>query len=256
MHARRGAAPTMFAKQLISYLVLPLPVVLIILVVGVVLLWFTSRQRAGKIVVTVGVGLALLFSWPVATRLLVSPLRLFAPLSDFAPARDARWIVVLGGGFSSRTDAPPTSRLSSASLGRLVEGIRLQRQLPASKLVLSGGRASGDVPLAEVMAQAALSLGVRRADMVLETRTDDTEDEARLIRGIVGDDRFVLVTSSTHMRRAMRLFENRGMKPIAAPADAAAGGTSWLPSGGSLVVAEQADHEYVGMLWAWLRGTL
>ena len=46
----------MSLKTIVSYFLLPYPVILTLLVAGLVLLWFTKRQRVGKILVSVGVG--------------------------------------------------------------------------------------------------------------------------------------------------------------------------------------------------------
>ena len=52
--------------------------------------------------------------------------------------RPATWIVVLSGDTLSNPALPITARASGATLSRLVEGIRLHRQVPGSRLVLSG----------------------------------------------------------------------------------------------------------------------
>src|SRR5207249_897701 len=54
-------------KKLITAFLMPMTLGLGTAAVGLVLLWFTRRQRAGRIVVTVGFGLMMLFSYgPVA----------------------------------------------------------------------------------------------------------------------------------------------------------------------------------------------
>jgi uncharacterized SAM-binding protein YcdF (DUF218 family) len=254
---RRRRSMAMLFRWLVSYLLLPFSLILTLLGTGTLLLWLTSRQRTGKILVTIAVLGTLILSLPVTSGLFLKPLARFPPLADLAPAAGARWVVVLGSGYSSVQSIPANGRLDAASLARLVEGIRVYRGLPGSRLVLSGGRQAFDgVPQAEVLADAAGSLGVPRADMMLESTSGDTQDEARLVRDIVHDDRFVLVTSASHMLRSMRLFEKQGMRPIAAPAGFWSDRTGSLPSSQNLVKADQADHEYVGMLWSLLRGTM
>lgn len=46
-------------------------------------------------------------------------------------------IIVLGGGYTFEYKFPPNSQLSENALGRLVEGIRLHRQIPGSTLIPS-----------------------------------------------------------------------------------------------------------------------
>ena len=145
---------------------------------------------------------------------------------------------------------------------RLVEGSRLQKMIPGAKLLLSGGRVFDPVADAEVMAKLALSIGVDRQSMVLETASRDTEDEAKLIKEMVGNDPFLLVTSASHMPRSMALFNKLGMKPIPAPTGYMVKETQgsnprmFFPSVDGLRKAETAFYEYLGLAWAKLRGQI
>jgi hypothetical protein len=47
---------------------------------------------------------------------------------------------------------PVTDQISKSSLTRLVEGIRIHKELPGSKLVLSGGGGFDPMPNARIMA--------------------------------------------------------------------------------------------------------
>jgi len=73
--------------------------------------------------------------------------------------------------------------------------------------------------LAEVMADMALELGIRPEDIIIESRAVDTKDHPIRVKEIFGDDLFILVTSATHMPRAMALFRKHNMHPIPAPTD-------------------------------------
>jgi uncharacterized SAM-binding protein YcdF (DUF218 family) len=107
-------------------------------------------------------------------------------------------------------------------------------------------------------------LGVDRQNLILETLSKDTEDEARFIHKIVGKDPFVLVTSASHMPRSMALFKKLGMQPIAAPTDyglregqeEALNPGMFFPNVGELVNTETAVYEYLGLAWAKLRGKI
>ena len=67
------------------------------------------------------------------------------------------------------------------------------------------------------MAEVAKALGVKQEDLILESESNDTINEARLIKSIVGNDTFILVTSASHMPRSMGMFKKLGMQPIPAP---------------------------------------
>lgn len=246
----------MWLKKLISYFMMPFPLGLLLAVAGLLLLWLTARQRTGRALVTAGAAVLLLCSWYPTSQWFLSPLHRRPALTDPAAAAGARWVVVLGGGYEARETVPATSRLSSYTLERLVEGIRVYRKLPGAKLIMSG-RGYGELPTeAAVMQQAAEALGVPAADILQEGESDDTPDEARLIRPMVGNDRIVLVTSGVHMERSVRLFEKQGMTVVPAPAGFWPEHFDPWPSSDRLGWVQGAEHERLGILWARLHGAI
>jgi uncharacterized SAM-binding protein YcdF (DUF218 family) len=249
-------------KKIIGPLFYPVPLCLEILALGLLLLWFTKRQRAGKVVVTVGVGLLAFFSFSLSSHLLLQPLEhRYPPLLKPGPP-SVKWVVALGGGIKPDPQLPISSRLRPASLYRLLEGVSLYRQIPGSKLILSGGAVFGPSGEAEAMAAVARILGVDPRDLVLETTSRDTADQARLIKGIVGREEFILVTSAVHLPRTMALFAKQGLHPIPAPAghflqqDSDCDPQRFFPRAENLQGAEAAIHEYLGLAWARLRGAI
>ncbi len=256
-------------KKIIGPLLLPVPFCSLLLIVGLILLWTARKQKAGRLLVSTGALLLILLGYGVSTRWLLLPLeRQHPPILSAASvtSQDAspqvKWIVVLGGGGSYSSQLPNPAQLSHASLARLIEGIRLQRQIPGSKMILSEGNIFGSGPVADAMGRVAEDLGVRKDDLVLESKSLDTESQAAIISPLVGSERFLLVTSASHMPRSMALFRKQGMNPIAAPTDfESLSAENWrpsqlYPSAGGLRKAELAVHEYVGLLWAKLRGKI
>jgi len=250
-------------KKIVSPLLLPLPLCIEILLLGLIVLLFTRKQRTGKVIVAVGVVLLATLSYDAVPNALLRPLEYkYDSPRNRGEISDAKWVVVLGGGHISDSRFPITSQISGTSLVRLVEGIRLHKMLPGSKLLLSGGGGFDPVPNAKIMADVAIAIGVDRRDLILESISRDTKDEARLIQKIVGGDRFVLVTSASHMPRSVPLFEKLGMRPIPAPTDyhvIERQGTNpsvFFPSTGNLRKAEKAFHEYLGSAWAKIRGQM
>jgi len=245
-------------KKVISFFILPLSIVSALMVSGLVLLWATKRQFLGKIFVTLGTGLFLLASFGfLADHLIMSLENRYVPLldvKDIQRAKDIKWIVILGGGNIPDPRLPISNQVAPASLTRLLEGVNLYRQLPGSRLILSGGSVSR-TPESETLAKAALLMGVREDDIVCEKKSLDTADQAKMISGIVGRSQFILVTSAIHMPRSMALFRKYGMDPIPAPTSYIVHKQSQFdpgvlfPSTGSLGKMEIAIHEYLGMIW-------
>jgi len=202
------------------------------------------------------------FSYGGVSDLFIRPLeQKYPPITDFQAIKGVKWIVVLGGGSTVDPALPLSTYLSGTSLVRLSEGIRIHNRLPKTKLIMTGRSGfDGITPVAEVMANTAREWGVNPDDIIIEAEATDTKDHPIYVKKIVGSDRFILVTSATHMPRAMGLFRKNGMDPIPAPTDyqimEREGGLTpgdFFPNAGSLEKAGQAIHEYLGIVWAKLR---
>jgi len=248
-------------KKIVANLFFPLTFCFIILLTGLFMLWFTQKKRAGKIIVSLGIILLLVLGYaPFSDTLLRSLEHRYPPLLDIAPVSAIKWVIVLGGGNTSDPKLPITSRLSQASLVRLAEGIKIHSQLKNSKLLLSGSGVFESESNAEAMAAMASHMGVDKKNMVLESLSRDTKDQARLIQGIVKKERFILVTSASHMPRSMMLFQKLDMQPIPAPTDFTANKRQGLnpsmffPSTNNLAKVQVIIYEYLGIAWSTLRG--
>ncbi len=112
------------------------------------------------------------------------------------------------------------------------------------------------------MAQLAISLGVPRDDIVTEILSRDTEEQAKLIKNMVGIDSVFLVTSAAHMPRSMALFKKVGIPCIAAPTDflykkeLQFNPGRLFPNHLGLRKAEAGWHEYLGMLYSRIKGRI
>ncbi len=248
-------------KKIVSPLFYPMPVGLGLLLVGLILLWVGRRQRAGRLLASLGFLFLAALSWGPVPDALVAPLEAkYPPLRSVQGLGDVRWVVVLGGGHTSDPALPATSQIDDSSLVRLVEGIRIHRMLPESRLVLSGGSVFDPVPNAEVMADVAWALGVGREAMVLERASRDTQDQALEVLKLVGRQRIVLVTSAMHMARSVELFRAVGIQLIPAPtghlvkAEQGSNPGRRFPGPEGIRKVQRAVHEYLGMAWLKVQG--
>lgn len=154
-------------KTAAASLLMPLPLLAAVVVFGLIA-YRRGKQRQGMFLCSVAVGMLLLLSWaPVADRLVRSFEMQHPSLLDITGVGDIDAIVVLGGGWTSDEPWPYSSRLSDRSALRLMEGIRLWRQNPDLKLVVTGrSRNLDEDPIALGSARAAHSLGVAEAQIV------------------------------------------------------------------------------------------
>ncbi len=167
--------------------------------------------------------------------------------------------LVLGGGHTNDERLPSNNQLSLQALGRLAEGIRLQRQVPGSLLVTSGWSKSGKTTQAEVLARTALLLGMDSAILRKQAKPGNTSMEAAEYKRLYGDTaRLVLITCATHMPRAMYLFRQSGLDPLAAPTNHKVKNNgrsiyrNWVPSATKIRMMENVVYEHAGMVYARL----
>lgn len=239
---------------------LPLPLLLSLIALGLLLVWFSRFQKSGKIIISFGWLMLLLLSLqPVADGLL-------RPIEDKYPTwqgkQKVEYVVVLGGGYTWDPNWAPSSNLINNSLPRLNEGIRLWMANPGSKMIFTGAAAkTNPVSTAEAGARVAESLGVPRSAIITLDSPKDTEEEASAVKQAIGDAPFLLVTSASHLPRAMIFFEQAGLHPLPAPANQLAIEAPlnpWeklIPSPAWLMHSDRVGYETLGRLWQWLKGS-
>lgn len=245
-----------YFMKVAAHLLFPLPLCTLLFAGGLVLLWFTRREGAGKVLVTVGTLLLFTFGNTFFSGLLIGSLEndypVFDPQERAAELNGLKYVVVLGGGTYYNDEAPGVVYPDRTTMNRLAEGIRLFRQLSGSKLVLSGGGAYGQAVSADAMERVARRLGVDGDDIIVERESINTYDEARLLKPLLGGEPFLLVTSANHMPRSMALFRGQGLDPVAAPVDFLVAGKRYVkildlfPSVRNLYKTETAFYEYLG----------
>lgn len=169
---------------------------------------------------------------------------------------EVRWIVVLSGGQTLAQGLPANDLLSSASIKRLIEGIRLLQSLPQATLVLSGGGSAGEQPEALLLAELSKWFSIPEQQIVLERNSINTADQARELAVILKDEPFYLITSAVHMPRSMALCKKAGLNPIAAPTDFTFFWSTdpWIkllvPNSYNLAYFSIALHEVLGRVWS------
>jgi uncharacterized SAM-binding protein YcdF (DUF218 family) len=217
------------------------------------------RRRAGSWFIAAAGSLAYLASTSLVGNALIAPLERSYPPFAASQSSGVRDIVVLGSSYMPHDEIPATGALDAAGLARIVEGVRLARARPDSRLLVSGGAPAGFAPSALGYAQLAVQLGVERSALVVMDRALDTRQEARALAALLGPSPFILVTSAYHMPRAMRLMQLEGANPLAAPtgqlSHTGKGAERWglIPGSRGLHKTEAALHEYLGLAAIKLR---
>jgi uncharacterized SAM-binding protein YcdF (DUF218 family) len=228
------------------------------LVLGLALALFGWR-RPGHWLVALAIVELLVMSFPPVVDAMLRYLEDQARAAELASPRccfDA--IVVLGGGVAP---AMPTER----EFPHLVEGAdrvwlaaRLYRAQVAPRIVVAGGgyMAEPDNPAtteAAGMRQFLVDLGVPADAIVDESKSNNTIENIRNVRAIVGDGRVALITSAYHMPRALQLAAVAKLDVAAFPTDfrslreARPPWENWIFSGDALNLAIVALREIIAL---------
>ena len=177
----------------------------------------------------------------------------------------AEAIVVLSGYLRPPTPTYPQARLGQDSLNRCLHAAELYFQEPRCLVVLSGGRMEADKPgptLAEAMADFLARYGVAREDLLRETRSRSTYENAAETWKLLeprGIRRIVLVTDAIHLRRAEGCFRSQGFDVLPSGCGYCASEFEWspadfLPSVGAAVDMQRVLHEWIGIVYYRVRG--
>ncbi|GGP46070.1 hypothetical protein GCM10009347_11810 [Shewanella algicola] len=244
-------------KKVLSQLVMPIPLtVLLLLIAG--LLWRSQRQlllKFGKVSLSLAITVLLLCSQSQVSYWLTDSLE-----SRYSPNNQLKTgscvVMVLGSGNLEKPELTAVQQLSATALARLSEGIRQLNLGQGCTLVVSGySGGQQPTPHASIMANAAVELGVNPANIIKFEQPKDTIEEAYALQQLIGQQPFTLVTSATHMPRAMSIFTQLGMQPQPAPTNFIAHkGFWWRLDAEQLHASQRSIHEYVGMLWLSIKG--
>lgn len=241
-------------RNILEILLNPFDLTMILLALFILLLWFKGN------VLWIRLGLLFSFILLFIISLGLLPQRLTRFLEDSYPivahpSSEIHWVVVLSGGQAEVQDKPIHVQLYSASIKRLIEGIRLYKHLSNAKLLLSGGGYLSNTKEAVNLEKLASWFNIPKEDIVLETTSLNTYEEARAIKRIIKDNPFYLVTSAIHLPRSMFIFQSAGMRPLAAPTDFtyywndARWPKYYLPNPYNLFYLSIAMHEILGLAW-------
>jgi len=163
---------------------------------------------------------------------------------------DRAALVVLAGGLRTLDpEVPPRERLDGATTQRVLTAARLWHRHRFGLVILTGA----PLPETESMEALITTLGVPAARVVRETRSVNTRENALYSAAILrerGVETTVMVTSGTHLRRAVKDFEAAGRHVLPAAADrtglARVGMDSLLPAAFALGRKQVALHELLG----------
>jgi|AJXC01.1.fsa_nt_gi Uncharacterized conserved protein len=243
------------AKKVITFFVEPLGLILTLNLIGLYFL-YKSAYKKSKLFLSSALFLLLFFSYPPVGNFLIQQLESQYTKYSYKDT-NIEFIHVLGSGHHENNLWPLSSQIGNASLKRTLEGVTIYKKLNRSdtKLIFTGYAGSNNkIPNAEMNARIAQIVGINNYNIIINGKPKDTKEESIFTKSIVNNRPFILVTSASHMPRAIKLFKDSGLNPIAAPTDFKGKNISFLslPNIGSLEKSRNAMHELLGIAWAYL----
>jgi len=245
--------------KLLTVLMLPTALMVECLLLGLLL----RRRRVGRTLLAVSVaGLAACLVLPVGSWAI-------RPLEDRFPAVTALpgqvdGIVVLGGAIDDLTSRDRDTPTLTSAANRMTTFVWLARHYPNARLVFTGG--SGDIvqgvsneaKYARILLCDQLGLPPDRITFEDRSRTtwENAVYTAALVRPKPGE-RWVLLTSASHLPRAVGVFRKVGWTVLPWPVGyQSRDNISAMAQsmGQKLAVLDWAVHEWIGLVTYRLRG--
>jgi len=252
-----------YLSKTIGFFAVPSNLVTVIVILGL-LLWRSRYARLGKRTTIAGLVLFVIAgASPLGTALLL-------PLENRFPQWDATHgapdgIVVLGGVLNPYISRHRNNIAFGPSAERLIAAVDLSRRYPDARVVFSGGNASmisREMPESDLAVRFLERSGVPSDRILLDRAARNTMENALNAKSIAAPkpgERWLLVTSASHMPRAMGAFRAAGFPIEAYPVDYKTG--SWrdlraLPTSviGGYGRLDLAAHEWVALVVDWMMG--
>ncbi len=214
----------LFLSKLLPLFIYPIGLSCILMLIAIVLI---IRRRSRRALLPIGLALGILLisssGW-FSTVLVRSLEQQYLPPTFTANSEAFGAIVLLGGATGSQLAPRPWVDITDEG-DRILHSANLYRQGLAPLIIPTGGRIAwrgpGDSEASD-MSQILQTMGVPESAIVLEPKALNTYENAVNVQEILKTrkiDRFLLVTSATHMPRSMMIFRKLGMEPVAAPTD-------------------------------------
>jgi uncharacterized SAM-binding protein YcdF (DUF218 family) len=210
-------------SKILGFFALPANALVVLGVLGTLLL-ATRWKRVGIRLAAVGLLLIAVCGLSPLGNALMLPLEdRFPPWDPSRGAPDG--IVVLGGAFENGVSGARGVVTLNDAAERMTSAVELARRFPAARILFSGG--SGQL-MASGPSEAALAqrlftdLGIDPGRLILEDRSRDTAENAVFSKALAepkSGEHWLLVTSASHMPRAVGAFRRAGFPVDAYPVD-------------------------------------
>ncbi|RWA75419.1 MAG: YdcF family protein [Mesorhizobium sp.] len=247
-----------FISKLIEVFLIPSNLIALLGLVGVLAIML-ARPRLGRACMVISILLLGICGWsPLGPAALMALENRFAqPVLD----KPVTGIILLGGAVDTHISSDRGTLALNEAGERLTAAVDLSRRYPDARIFLSGGAShilGGNAKMTEsqVAREILVSLGVSPQRIDMEERSRNTcengTESATSLRP-KPDELWLLVTSASHMPRAVGCFRAAGFDVTAYPVDYRTRGAEDLKRpldsiAVGLAETDLAAHEWFGLL--------
>lgn len=233
--------------------------IIFILLLASLYCMIVRKKTAGTVLLVFGAVYVLLIGNGLVPRLMLASLQ-----RPFVALPEPVWqkhnaIVLLGAG---TVKLPVSEQVIPAILAesRINKAAQLyfscRKMSSQCTLIISGGDAvRSGMTEAAAYQKVLLNLGVKATDIILESNSMNTFENAKFTSQILKDhhyDQIILVTSGIHLKRSLTYFAHFGIMALPALADYLTAPLALLPLSYNFIMTDLALHEYVGLLRYYL----
>ena len=223
---------------------------------------FAARRRWGRLLARAAlVGLALVAALSMGPWLAI-PLESRFPPPPLPDRVDG--VVVLGGFASDSLSLIRGQPVVSDASERYLAMLDLARRFPEAKLLFTSGSSDVEgkrIAEADVVLDMARRHGIDEQRLILDRVARNTADNARNAKALADPqpgERWLLVTSASHMPRSVGCFRQLGFEVIPWPVDYRGPGWPELTDepylGEQLKQLDDAAKEWVGLVYYYVLG--
>jgi len=196
-------------SKVLSFLIMPILWIILLFIIAL----FSKKPTIRKRFLIIGLLVFLLFSnnflfTKVAEKWEIEPVKASKINEKY------EFGVVLGG--MSSVNLKTGIVQYSSSIDRLLKAIELYKRGTIKKILITGG--SGlllhqQLKEADFLKQTCIMLGIKDTDLVLESNSKNTRENALFTKKLIGtESKILLITSGFHMRRSAGCFKKAGFK--------------------------------------------
>jgi uncharacterized SAM-binding protein YcdF (DUF218 family) len=249
-------------SKLLWKLLAPEKVILFLFLLGTILLW-TRRNRVGRWMISIA---TVLFLVPT---LLPWSNYLFWPLEErfSAPSelpKNISGIIALGGAEKAVITSTRGQPALNGGAERMTTFIGLARHYPDAKLIYAGGIGSlyqQNYKSNETAQKLFAQLGLNTDRVLFDSQARNTAENAANSLKLLGkkpEGNWILITSASHIPRAVGIFRKIGWNVIPYPVDYKTTGQwrlDWkFASLHNFMMFSKGLHEWTGLIIYWMTG--